>query len=65
MKGFIEIREDSYEDTLEHLHKIKQLACKIMKALAHDSEMYDRDPYDDDEEYEARGRRMRGGRYKY
>lgn len=63
MKGFIEIKEDSYEDSLEHLHKIKQLACKIMKALA--NEHYDRDPYDEDEEYEARGRRSMKGRYGY
>lgn len=34
MKGFIEIKEDSYEDTIEHLHRIKTLACKLIKMLA-------------------------------
>ena len=26
MKGFIEINEDSYEDTIEYLHKLKIIA---------------------------------------
>ncbi len=54
MKGFIEVRESSYEDSLEHLHKIKQLACKIMKALSEEH-------YDEDEERDSRTR----GRYGY
>ena len=33
MKGFIEIKEDSYEDTIEHLHKLKSIACKMIKKL--------------------------------
>lgn len=55
MKGYIEIKEDSYEDTLEYLHKIKTLACKLMKSLEK------RDDEDDDEEYSSR----RKGRYNY
>lgn len=69
MKGFIEIREDSYEDTIEHLHRIKLLACKLIKMLAEHSEVYDRDKegYEDDDEFETRSRmeRKRGGRYGY
>lgn len=40
MKGFIEIKEDSYEDTIEHLYRIKQLACKLIKMLSEHSEVY-------------------------
>lgn len=67
MKGFIEIKEDSYEDTMEHLHKIKTIACKVIKMLAEHSEEYNRDRNDYDDEFEARdrmGRRSRG-RYEY
>ncbi len=66
MKGFIEVKEDSFEDTIEHLHRIKLLACKLIKKLAESSEIYDRhkEDYDDYEEHEARGR-MRRGRYGY
>lgn len=65
MKGFVEIKEDSYEDTIEHLHRIKLLACKLIKMLAQHSEVYDRDKDDyEDDEYEARGRRNKG-RYGY
>lgn len=67
MKGFVEIKEDSYEDTIEHLHRIKLLACKLIKMLAQHSEVYDRDKDDyEDDEYEARGRMGRNrGRYGY
>lgn len=69
MKGFIEIKEDSYEDTIEHLHRIKTLACKLIKMLAEHSETYnrDKDDYDDEDEFEARGRtgRRSRGRYEY
>ena len=41
MKGFIEINEDSYEDTIEHLHKLKTIACKMIKKLQEYSELYD------------------------
>ena len=51
MKGFIEIKEDSYEDTIEHLHRIKLLACKLIKMLSEHSEVYDKDDdYEDDED---------------
>lgn len=67
MKGFIEIKEDSYEDTMEHLHKIKTIACKVIKMLAEHSEEYNRDRDDYDDEFEARGRmgRRSRGRYEY
>lgn len=65
MKGFIEINQDSYEDTIEHLHRLKTIACKMIKKLEEHSEIYDRDRFDDEDEYEARGRRGRGGRYGY
>lgn len=68
MRGYIEVKEDSYEDTIEHLHRLKAIACKMIKKLAEDSEIYDREKYeDDDEEFEARGRggRRNRGRYGY
>lgn len=69
MKGFVEIKEDSYEDTIEHLHKIKLLACKLIKMLSdHQEEEYDHDKDDyDDDEFEAKGRmgRRTRGRYEY
>lgn len=58
MKGFIEIKEDSYEDTIEHLHRIKVLACKLIKMLQEHSEVYN----DDEEEVTSRKSR---GRYSY
>lgn len=66
MRGFIEIKEDAYEDTIEHLHRLKAIACKMIKKLSENSEIYDnRDKeYGEDEEFEARGRRNRG-RYNY
>ena len=65
MKGFIEVKEDTYDDTIEHLHRLKSIACKMIKKLAEESDIYDRKrEYDDDDEYEARGRRSRG-RYNY
>lgn len=65
MKGYIEIKENSYEDTIEQLHKIKLLACKLIKMLSESSETYDRgrNDYDDFDEYENRGRGR--GRYGY
>ena len=66
MRGFIEVKEDTYEDTIEHLHRLKAIACKLIKKLAEHSEIYDRDKeYDDEDEYEARGRRRSRGRYGY
>lgn len=58
MKGYIEIKEDAYEDTIEHLRRLKAIACKMIKKLSEHSEIYDTD----EEEYETR----RGkGRYGY
>lgn len=61
MNGFIEIKEDSYEDTIEHLHRIKLLACKLIKKLSEYSEIYDKD--EDYDEYERT--RKNKGRYNY
>lgn len=58
MKGYIEIKEDSYEDTIEHLNRIKKLACKLIKMLSEHSEVYD----DEDEETVSC---HRSGRYSY
>ena len=60
MKGFIEIKEDSYEDTIEHLHRIKLLACKLIKMLSEHSEVYD-----NDDDYEDEDEDMRDRRYGY
>lgn len=67
MRGFIEIKEDTYEDTIEHLHRLKAIACKMIKKLSEHSEIYDHEKEDyEDEEFEARGRRRRDrGRYGY
>ena len=70
MRGFIEIKEDAYEDTIEHLHRLKAIACKMIKKLAEHSEIYDRDRYDDEEDEdfevrERRGIRKARGRYDY
>lgn len=69
MRGFIEVKEDTYEDTIEHLHRLKAIACKMIKKLSEDSEIYEheRESEDqDDYEHEARGRMRRSrGRYNY
>ena len=70
MRGDIEMKEDAYEDTIEHLHRLKAIACKMIKKLAEHSEIYDRDRYDDEEDEdfevrERRGIRKARGRYGY
>ena len=55
MKGFIEIGKDSYEDTIEHLYRLKTIACKMIKKLEEHSELYDHDD-DEDEVKETRTR---------
>lgn len=69
MNGFIEIKEDAYEDTIEHLHRLKAIACKMIKKLAEHSELYDHErDHEEDYEYETRGRmggRKARGRYDY
>lgn len=64
MKGFIEIKEDSYEDTIEHLYRIKMLTCKLIKMLSEHSEVYDENDYED-EEPETKSRKVRGGNGRY
>lgn len=67
MRGYIEIKEDAYEDTIEHLHRLKAIACKMIKKLSEHSEIYDHED-GEDEEFEARRRRsgrMDRGRYEY
>ena len=70
MRGLIEIKEDAHEATIEHLHRLKAIACKMIKKLAEHSEIYDRDRYDDEEDEdfevrERRGIRKARGRYGY
>lgn len=68
MRGYIEIKEDAYDDTIEHLHRLKAIACKMIKKLSEDSDIYDnRDKEYEDDEDEARGRggRRARGRYGY
>jgi hypothetical protein len=64
MRGFIEIKEDAYEDTIEHLYRMKAIACKMIKKLSEHSELYDKEYEDDEEEYGTR-RRNNKGRYSY
>lgn len=70
MRGYIEIKEDAYDDTIEHLHRLKAIACKMIKKLSENSDIYDHkdreyEEDDDNEEFEARGRRKSRGRYNY
>lgn len=67
MRGFIEIKEDSYENTIEYLHKIKLLACKLMKMLTEQVESDEDDEYEDEEEHETKSRKghTSRGRYSY
>lgn len=67
MRGFIEIKEDAYEDTIEHLHRLKAIACKMIKKLSEHSELYDHEAEYEEEEYEpkARTRHSGKGRYSY
>lgn len=72
MNGFIEIKEDSYEDTIEHLHRIKLLACKLIKMLSEHSEIYDQDDYEEEDDmkerrsnYKESTSRKSRGRYSY
>lgn len=69
MKGFIEIKEDSYEDTIEHLYRIKMLTCKLIKMLSSHSELYDEEEEEEDvreEQHEPKSRtRSSKGRYIY
>lgn len=64
MRGYIEIKEDSYEDTIEHLHRIKTLACKLIKMLAEHSDIYNEDEEDEEEEM-TRNRNLRKSKNRY
>ncbi len=64
MRGYIEIKEDSYEDTIEHLHRIKTLACKLIKMLAEHSDIYNEDEEDEEEEM-TRNRNSRKSKNRY
>ncbi len=63
MRGFIEIKEDTYEDTIEHLHRLKTIACKMIKKLEEHSEAYNDEDLEDD--HMLREKRMPRGRYGY
>lgn len=66
MRGYIEIKEDAYEDTIEHLHRLKEIACKMIKKLSEHSEIYSHHKRKDDDDYEEyEARRMSRGRYGY
>ena len=56
MRGMIEIKEDTYDDAIEHLKRIKAIACKMIKALDQYSDIYD-----DEQEDRRRSR----NRYDY
>lgn len=67
MRGYIEVKDDTYEDTIEHLHRIKLIACKLIKKLSEHSEVYEDEKryYDEDmEPRESEGKRGKG-RYEY
>lgn len=61
MRGFIEVKEDLYEDTIEHLHRMKAIACKLIKKLEEHSELYD----DEEDEEVVTKNKTSKGRYNY
>ena len=67
MRGYIEVKDDTYEDTIEHLHRIKLIACKLIKKLSEHSEVYEdeKDYYDEDMEPRESEGKKRKGRYEY
>ena len=60
MRGFVEVKESSFEDTIEHLHKIKLIACKAIKKM----EEY-LDEIEDNEDDETASHREHRGRDRY
>lgn len=62
MRGYIEIKEDAYEDTIEHLYRLKSIACKMIKKLSEHSEIYDSEEEEEEEKPETKKRK---GRYDY
>ena len=61
MRGFVEVKEDLYEDTIEHLHRMKAIACKLIKKLEEHSELYD----DEEDEEVVTKNKTSKGRYNY
>ena len=61
MRGFVEVKEDLYEDTIEHLHRMKAIACKLIKKLEEHSELYD----NEEEEEVVTKNKTSKGRYNY
>ena len=61
MRGFVEVKEDLYEDTIEHLHRMKAIDCKLIKKLEEHSELYD----DEEEEEVVTKNKTSKGRYNY
>jgi hypothetical protein len=45
MRGYIEVKEDQYEDLIEHLYRMKTIACKLIDKLSERSEVYEETPY--------------------
>jgi hypothetical protein len=64
MRGYIEIKEDQYEDTIEHLYRIKHIACKLMEKLQENSDVYSEDGDSDTEYYTKHVKKVKG-RYDY
>lgn len=65
MRGFIEMKGDSLEDVIEHLGRIKLIACKAMKKLEEYSELYNEEEDDEQEEYDARSHSAHKGKSRY
>lgn len=61
MRGYIEVNEDSYEDVIEHLKRIKLITCKLIEKLSEKSEIYG----DDDDEEDKEHSKKKEGRYSY
>ena len=61
MRGVVEVKEDLYEDTIEHLYRMKAIACKLIKKLEEHSELYD----DEEEEEVVTKNKTSKGRYNY
>lgn len=66
MRGYIEIKEDAYDDTIEHLQRLKSIACKMIKKLSDNSDIYSRKrKTEDDDEEELELVERHKGRYNY
>lgn len=45
MRGYIEVKEDTYDDVIEHLRRVKLIVCKLIKRLEEDSDTYKEDSH--------------------